>query len=322
VNKKLRFLVSVLLLGWLAWRSDWGQLASAFRHLRLEWWLAGVALYTVTQLVSALRWQLLAAPLGFERPLTQFASYYFIGMYFNLFLPTSVGGDVVRAWYLDGGSGRRLPAFVSVVVDRLSGLLLLLSLACVAVLFCPLELPGQITLSVWATAGAAGLGLLSLPLLLRWSQRFERIHRVVAALAVYRHRPLLLVSTSVLSLAVQAANVVLVWLIGRAIGAAVPAGYYWIAVPMVSLLTMLPISLNGMGIREGGMVVFLAPVGVTSATAISLAFLWFLVFTATSLVGAGLYLLGNFSRPVEGATYGSVGSHSDQGRTGQSAAAA
>src|SRR5207237_734616 len=84
---------------------------------------------------------------------------------FNLLLPTSVGGDVVRAWYLDGHSGRRLAAFVAVFLDRLSGLLVLIAMACVAVTVCPLELPAWIAWSVWGTACAAVLGLAALSVL-------------------------------------------------------------------------------------------------------------------------------------------------------------
>jgi uncharacterized membrane protein YbhN (UPF0104 family) len=322
VNKKLRLLVSVALLSWLAWRSNWGQLAEVFRQLRFELWLAGVGLYALTQIVSAWRWRMLAAPLGFQGSLGRFSAYYYIGMYFNLFLPTSVGGDVVRAWYINGGSGRRLPAFLSVVVDRLSGLLVLLALACAAALLSPIALPPQVSGSVWATAGCAALGVLSLPILARWTHRFDRLRRLVDGLRIYLRQPLLLLATTGLSLIVQAANVVLVWLIGRAIGAPVPAGYYWLVVPMVTLLTMLPVSLNGMGIREGGMILFLDPLGVSHATAVSLAVLWFTVFTTTSLIGAGVYYFGNFSRPEERPIYGSLGGDSDQGRAGQPAAAA
>jgi len=127
VTKFLRLLVSGLLLGWLAWRTDWSQVGDAFANLRPDYWLAALGLYLATQLASSLRWQLLARPLGFELPVWRYAGFYFVGMFFNLFLPTSVGGDVLRAWYLDGGSGRRLKAFLSVFVDRLSGLLVLLT---------------------------------------------------------------------------------------------------------------------------------------------------------------------------------------------------
>ena len=320
MSKKLRLLVSVALLGWLAWCADWSRIAHIFRHLRLELWLAAVLLYVLTQFVSALRWRLLAEPLGFQHALRRYAAYYFIGMYFNLFLPTSVGGDVVRAWYLDSKSGRRLPAFLSVFVDRFSGLLMLLALACAAALLCPVPLDRWVAASVWTTAACAFLGLLSLPILARFTAKFERMRRLVAGIRLYLDRPRLILTTTGLSLIVQAANVILVWLVGRAIGAPVPGSYYWILVPMVTLLTLLP-SVNGIGIREGGVLLFLHPLGVDEPTALTLSFLWFAVFTAASLVGAGIYLFGNFSRPEEQSDDESFGGDSDQGRARQLKAA-
>lgn len=323
MTKWLRLTVSVTLFGWLAWRTDWAQVSRAFAGLRLEYWLAAVALYVFTQGVSSLRWQLLARPLGFTPTLGRCTAYYFIGMYFNLFLPTSVGGDVVRAWYLNGGNGRRLNAFLSVFVDRLTGLLILLALACAAVALCPIDLPAWVPLSVWGTATAAGAGLVALPLLARWTGRFDRARRLAEGVCVYVRLPRLMAATAALSIFVQAANVVVVWLAGLAFDAPVPAAYYWVLVPMVSLLTLLPVSLNGMGVREGAMALFLAPLGVGEGTALTLAFLWFLVFTAASLVGGAVYLFGCFPRP-QGRTghEALVDHHPDQGRTGQFKAAA
>jgi uncharacterized protein (TIRG00374 family) len=362
VTKTLRFVVSAALLIYLAWRTDWHQVGQVFVHLRLELWLSAVGLFLLAQAISAVRWRLLAQPLGFQAPLRDFFCFYFVGMFFNLLLPTSVGGDVVRAWYLDGRSGRRLAAFLSVFVDRFSGLLVLLALACVADILCPIALPLWIEASIWATAGCAVMGLLSVPALARhlavWSleqgapitlarswcggvmARCKRATtQALRVLAIFRGRTPLLLSTTALSLLVQALNILLVWLIGQAIGVTVPASYYGIVVPMVTLLTLLPVSLNGMGVREGGMVLFLAPLGVPSATALSLAFLWFSVFVAASVFGAGVYLFSNHSRPLtlpspptadggEGRVRGEqlhdpfVGRDSNQGRARQSQAAA
>jgi uncharacterized membrane protein YbhN (UPF0104 family) len=321
VSKKLRLVVSAALLAWLGWRLNWLQVVEAFRQLRMEFWLAAVGIYAVAQIASAFRWRLLARPLGFRQPLGPFAAFYLIGMFFNLFLPTSVGGDVVRAWYLDGGNGRRLLAFLSVFVDRLSGLMVLLSLACVGVLVCPVVLPRWIPWSVWVTAGCGFAGLAAAVLCGRWTDRQGRIGRFFEAAQLYLCQPGVLVEATTLSLVVQAANVVLVWFVGLAISAPVPASFYWIAVPMVTLLTLLPVSLNGIGVREGGMILFLSPLGVNAATALTLSFLWFTVFTAVSATGAIVYLFGSFPRPQERA-HGPFGRDSDQGRAGQLKAAA
>ncbi|MCI0463436.1 MAG: flippase-like domain-containing protein [Gemmataceae bacterium] len=299
MSKSIRLLVSAALLGVVAWRTEWGDVAEAFARLRLELWLAAVALLALTQIVSALRWRLIARALGFERSLGQLTGIYYIGMYFNLLLPTSVGGDVVRAWYLDGGSGRRLAAFASVLLDRLSGLLVLLALACVALVLTPLDLPVWVPWFVWGTVLCAVLGMAALPLLAgRGEKAASRRRRLRAALSVIRS-PRVLAGTTLMSLWIQVANVVLVWLVGLAIGAPVPGTYYWIVVPMVSLLTMLPVSVNGMGVREGAMVLFLAPFAA-EGTATTLALLWFAVYAFTSLAGGFVYF---FSRQPSAVSY-------------------
>jgi glycosyltransferase 2 family protein len=280
--KYLKWLISAALLAVLAWFTDWDQVRASFARLRPDLWLAALGLFLLTQLVSGQRWRLLARPLGFTQSARQFTAYVFIGMFTNLLLPTSVGGDVVKALYLDAGSRRKVPALLSVFVDRLTGLLVLLLLACVAVLLCPLVLPARIHLG----------------------------------------RPRLMLAATALALVVQAANVAVVWLIGRSVDAPVPGTFYWILVPMVSLLVMVPVSVNGMGVREWALAAFLAPLGVAGGTAVSLAWLWFAVSTCAGLVGGLVYLCGPFPRPERQAEHGSVGDHPDQGRAGQPRAAA
>lgn len=321
--KGLRFLVSGTLLAVLAWRTDWEHVSAAFAGLRAEFWLAALGLYALTQVVSAWRWRLLSAPLGFNRPLGHFLGFYFIGMFFNLMLPTSVGGDVVRAWYLDGRSGRRLAAFLSVAVDRGSGLVVLLALACVATAFSPVALPAWIPWSVYGTAAAAAAAIVAVvvasarrPTSAVDVDSRPSLTALPRLAAQYLHRPGLLAGTALLSVIVQAANVVLVWLVGQALGVDVAGAYYWIVVPMVTLLTLLP-SINGMGVREWGMTLFLVPLGVPAGTAVSLAFLWFAVFGACSLAGGAVYLLGRFPRPEVKPDHGPVGYHSHQGRARQ-----
>src|SRR5205814_2961897 len=138
--------------------------------------------------------------------------------------------------------------------------------------------------------------------LARYSDRVAaRLHRLRGALAALRSPRVLALST-LSSLFVQAANVLLVWLVGLAIGAEIPWTYYWILVPMVSLLTLVPISVGGVGVRENAIPYFLAPLGIGDAVAVPLALLWFAVFAVTSLAGGVVYLFGRFPKPEAPAT--------------------
>jgi uncharacterized membrane protein YbhN (UPF0104 family) len=304
VKNTVRLLGSMTLLGVLAWRMDWGRVATAFAGLSWGLWLAAVVLFGATQVVSTLRWRMLARVHGFEAPLSRYLAYYFIAMFFNLFLPTSVGGDVVRAWYLArrersaSAPGRGVEAFLSVFADRFNGVLVLVALACVAALWCPPGLPAWIPWTTWGAGAASLIGLASFPLLARLAGPTGQLRRLVDGGRTYLRNGRVLLGATALSVVVQLANVVLVWWIGLAMGLPVPPLYYGVFVPLVTLLTLVPVSVNGMGLREFGMVLLLEPLGIGTAEAVTLAFLWFAVFGVTSLGGIGVYLFGHLPRFV------------------------
>lgn len=323
----VRAAISAAILGGLALKMDWEHVNESFAAMRWVDWLAAVGIYFVAQLLSAVRWQWLSRPLGFQRPLSAYLGGYFVGMFFNLLLPTSVGGDAVRAVRLNAGSGRKMAAVLSVLLDRLSGLLVLLSLACVAAVICPTPLPLWMKLMIGGAAAAAVMGLATLPLVIRILSRLNgqrlsiaRLRRFAVslrdALVVFSGRPGLVFAATALSILIQLSGIVQVAQIGRATGADVPLSVYGVAVPMVALLTLLPVSLNGMGVREAGMVLFLQPAGVTPGRAATIAFLWFCSQTVAGLVGAGVYLCGR-GRRAEVTDADALGDRPDQGRTGQ-----
>lgn len=316
MKKYWRMLGSLVLVGLLVWRIDWRQVASAFAKLDVRYWLLALGLYLLTQGVSALRWQMLGRTLGLGGRWSAYLGHYFVGMFFNLVLPTSVGGDVVRAWYLGQSPhpnpspqreeaqvvrrpGRRTAAFLSVLADRVNGFAVLILVACAATLYCPTPLPGWIVAIVAGMGAACLLGLALLPLL-PWLRNVLSVHPRLtllldgATLCLRDRRGM--VAVTLLSLVVQLANVVLAWVIGEGLGLPVSPLYYGVLIPLVSLLTLLPISVNGMGLREGGMVLLLAPLQINSASAITLSLLLFAVYTATSLMGGVVYLLGRSPR--------------------------
>ena len=322
MNKLLRFLVTGMLLGWIGWKTEWDKVQQGFAHLEVGYWLAAVGVLLASQIVSAARWKVFADQLGMRRTLRQLTGYYFIGMYFNLLLPTSVGGDVVRAWFLNARSGRKLRSVAAVLLDRLNGLGVLVMMACVGALFLPPEMPSWIGWSVAGIAAAGMFGVLSLLAIRHLGllpanrvQQFNVMWEVVGS-------PRSLIATTLLSAVVQLANAALVWLIAQGLGSTVPFSYYAVLVPMVSLLTLLPISVNGMGIREEATVLFLAPWGVAKEMALTLALLWFAAHLAASMLGGLVYLFGHFPKPNTGTNEkevedGSVDRDPDQGREGQ-----
>jgi hypothetical protein len=189
--------------------------------------------------------------------------------------------------------------------------------------------------TVWGAAGCAAVGLTLLPAVTRVLARLEsaggRGSKLVAklgklcgalrgAVGIYQGRPRLLAATAGLSLLVQLANVGLVALVGRSVGVEVPLLFYGVAVPMVTLGTLLP-SINGMGVREAGTVLFLDAAGVPREAAVTLSLLWFGVQASAGLVGAVVYLFGRFPRMEGNGVEAAVDRGAGEGRAGQPEAA-
>jgi uncharacterized membrane protein YbhN (UPF0104 family) len=284
----LRLLISAAIIGVLGWRTDWRLVAQALTTLHLPLWLLAAALFVGVQVATSWRWQLMAAPLGFDQPLRAYVAYTFIGMFFGLFLP-SVGGDVVRVVYLDGGAGRRRAALLSVLADRALGLAVLLAVAWVALLLSTQGVPGWLHDAVWLTllgGVAAGAALLWLQ---RWAPSWRSV-RALRELCTLYGRHSCLAWALALSVLLQIGHIAVVALLGAALDLSLPWQAYCFVVPLVSLATLAPITINGIGVREAAMVMLLAPWGVSESMAVLLVFLWFITFTLASLAGAGYYL--------------------------------
>src|SRR5688572_24694748 len=173
----LKLLVSVGLLGYLVTRIDGEQFAHTLASANFSYIALALVIYLGTQVVSALRWTVLTRPLGISTPYKDLAAYYFIGMFFNLFAPSTVGGDVSRVYYLareqnkdhqKHASGSTVHAAVSVLMDRAIGMVALIWLGAVGLLLFPeYGVPPAIrVLTLSLAAGFFIVGLL-LPLIRR-----------------------------------------------------------------------------------------------------------------------------------------------------------
>lgn len=317
----LRLAVSGLVLAWLISQTSWQPLADLFVGMKPAWWLSAVLVYAVAQVVSSKRWQLLAHALGFAAPLSRYLSLYYLGMFFSLFLPTSIGGDVVRAWVLAEQPRRRGAALLSVVSERFSGLIALVILAFLAALVQYDTLPWWVLASVLGlTVGMVG-GLTLLPIGKRYSIKLKSLAQALSLSRQHRGRWWVALGLAFL---VQLGSIVQIALVGHALGLSVPLLGYAVAVPLVSLLTMLPLSLNGLGIREGSLILLLAPFGVTVPGAVALGLAWFALTLTLGLMGGVVYLFQGFSSwsPPEQDAHATLSGDSDQGRMREPAAAA
>lgn len=254
------------------------------------WLLAACVAVLVQVTLGALRWQQVTAKC--DAPLSALESFRItlIGTFFNQTLPSSIGGDAVRLWLLaKSGAGWRAATY-SVLVDRAIGLiaLALVVVACLPWSYFLIGSPvGRIALLIIAAASLGG-GLAFLAFgRLRWSllHRFWPT-RHVHALSVVANRvlfdPRRGLPVMLTSLAIHLVTVVIAWCAARSIAANVSIADLLLLVPPIMLITMLPISIAGWGVRESAMMVAFGYAGLVRSDGL----------TVSLLFGAAMFVIG------------------------------
>ena len=260
----------------------------------------GIALAAVP--LQTARWLVVQVESGTRLPFARALTIVLIGHFFNQTLPSSVGGDAMRMWCAHRAGMTPGSAVTTVILDRAASLLGLLFL-----MACGLPwLPGLVSDPVAGTAIVAAVvggigGFLVVALLTGSARSFPqwRMMRPLSALLTSAHRvftsPRCLLPILLLGVAGGTAFSGIIFVLARALGAELAMKDCLLLVPPVLLVSAVPVSVAGWGVREGAMVVALGLLGVAPDTAFSVSVLFGLVVAAASLPGAGLWLAGGYS---------------------------
>ena len=294
----IRALLGIAVVALLLRHYDARPVFHALARERPSYFAAAIALYIASQVMSAWRWQLLARLNSILGPFREYLAYYFVGVFTNLFVPGLVGGDAARALYLGRRHDRLADAIASVVVDRGIGLLALFWFAAgCALTLRTVELPSRIVY-VTVTIGAAALaGWLTSPLLASLATRLGgRLARLVDPILPYLRRPAALVPAIILSLILQTSLAVCQYLLARGLGLEVPLATFMLCVPIANVFASLPITLNGLGVREAAYLVLFGYAGLAKPDTIALGLLWF----ASTMIGGltGIYAFITTRLPI------------------------
>jgi len=272
---------------------------------RADPWLLALAfaMFFLGYGITAWRWRILLAAQGVQAPLGYLVRSFMVAIFFNNFLPSTIGGDAVRvydSWRAGGGKAR---AVAVVFTDRLFGMSALLLLAALALWWAPPAVAGLAGLRGFLALALLGVGGLLVAFFrglgLPWLERWRRhpgpagrvLDRLAEAVAAFRGRRDVVAKALGLSLLLQA-NVILHYLlIGWALHLPVPWPAYFLIVPIAILTMMLPVSINGIGVREGVFVFLLGLYGVARPEALALAWIAFGFVLAQGVLGGVVYAL-------------------------------
>jgi uncharacterized protein (TIRG00374 family) len=291
----------VFVFYWTDFRAILGRL----RTVEFSPVIAGMVLYVAGQALSAFKWRLLLKPVGLTASYSRLLGFYFTGMFFNLFLPTIIGGDAVKAVLLARDSQAPARATMSVFMERNTGLCALLLIALGASWIAPpVRLSGTplpvLVLAIGACYLLVNIVLMS-PLAYRAADSViaatplarmrPRARSLYDALMPYKRSVPILVVALALSLVFQAFVIAVVFLSARALSLAVPLSAVAVFVPLVSLAGMVPVSVNGLGVREALYILLFGRIGVSAELAVSLALVYLAVTVVASLPGGLVYAL-------------------------------
>ena len=304
----IKLLVSAGLLGYFLSRVDMGRVLQTFASAQFSYIALALGVYLVAQGISALRWTALARPLGIETPFKNLIQYYLIGMFFNLFAPSTVGGDVTRVYYLvqddearaKGRAVTAVHATMSVLMDRAIGMVVLVWLGALGLLLFPYYAVPQTARSATLLL-ALGLliGVLLTPLFRRLLPKdgHQLVVKLRLAMRSYRTHWGALAAAAALSLLVHLIQAWMHTVMGRALDLELPFSFCIIVYPLVGTFAAIPISLNGLGLREGGYIFLLAAIGIGTEKGIAFGMLLFLIIVVDSLIGGLIFLFQQMLRP-------------------------
>lgn len=299
----IKILLSFALFAYVVAKVSPGDILATIRPADGRLLAAAAGLFLMSNIIGSWIWARLLRAQGVPIPYRKAASYYFVGLFFNNFLPSNVGGDITRISDASKHAEHVSHVFSATLMDRLIGVL---AMALVAVLasFAAIDrfhlyaIYTAIVITFFIALGLffsifnrTVLKAFEWPFRVLGARTIERgIRRLMDDLHGYRSHGKVLVAAFAASLIVQVSRILVHYVVGLALGVRAAVGYYFLFVPALAAMVSLPISLNGLGIREGAGVVLFQMAGMTKEQAFTVPFLTYLISVSISLLGGLIFV--------------------------------
>lgn len=319
----LRVGITILACWWVAKGMDFSRVGDAFAKTSVWIWLIVIGVFVFCNVLLSLRWWLFMRGWDIYIDLWSTIKLAFLGLYFNNCLPGSIGGDLVRAWYVAQYTQRRMASVISVFVDRILALIGTIIIAVTALFAVGKEeiftrqgksgisrLSSENWLVIFVVLGICVLAIVGVLMVPSGRKLFKSLYdkaiqygklalsQCFQAVIVLIKKPYLLPESLGLTFILQGLVVLSLWLIGRQMG--IPADWklYFVFFPVMWVVGAIPVSIAGIGIVEGGLIVLFTKYGSASQdTATALALTQHIVWIIAALPGLAVYLSGKHLPP-------------------------
>lgn len=276
-------------------------LITVLKKVEIGLWLLSNLIYFIAIGLTAFRWRLLLKAVDLPQTMLRAYRLVYIGIFFNNIVPGQTGGDWVRGFYIaKENKKRKTDAILTVIVDRGLGIL---ALACIAALIIPtnFELYGACTAPIYGFIGVVVVGSLlyfskrgrrffKLDVLLKKMPFQQFFRKLDGSIFLYRYRKQNVVVCFLLSLLIHATIITSVWVLGSGLGIDLPLIAYMAFIPIIFIISSLPITPSGWGVGELAFVFFLGTAGVIPVQAMALSLVFRVNASLQSILG-GIFLL-------------------------------
>jgi uncharacterized protein (TIRG00374 family) len=300
LSQGLRAFVSIFFIVLLFYimRDKYSQILSAFASTKVPIFLLALLIFAAAASVASVRLKLLIEAQDIAITLKEAMSLTFIGYFFNNFLPTAIGGDVAKAYYLSKKTDKKAGSYASIFVDRVMGLFTMIFMAFFALFFVEEGVVDPALRYIIYAITFCSVLFIVLMTNKKLAQKFsflffiinpikEKFRKVYDVIHRYQYHKALMLKSFLISFLSQLLFFSSLGVVTLSIGSVIHFKDLLIKVPIISMMSLLP-SINGLGLREGSTVVLFGPlIGTDKAFAVSI--LWLLVLLCISVAGGLIY---------------------------------
>lgn len=307
IYKAIRIFISITLIIFILSKINILELIDSIKSINIFFFLLALLTHIIIIPVRAFMWQTSLAVQNIGVPLKTLISMNLIAAFFGNFLPTSMGGDIVRAYDISKYSGQKVKPIATIIVVRSAGFFSLILFSIFGLIF-GYNLINDINIALIVI----GLLLLfciflfvifnkdvikkfrSVDKILLFLDKKDIIKSFYDAFHVYKYHKKKLFTIFLISLIAQLNVILYYYFITLSLHLQIPVIYLFTVVPIIVILEMLPISINGIGVREGANLFFFNKIGIPGHIAVLIGLIDYIQRVAVSLLGGVLFVLGRY----------------------------
>lgn len=309
-NKRLlfgvKFLIALSLLIYLLQDANLDDIVQTIKSADIPLLVFAFSLYAIGYLITGFRLHLLISVYGKKAPVRFLIQSFMIATFFNNFLPSTVGGDLSRAYDLWRYFGDKSRAVASIMIDRFLGLFALILFIIFSTLIAKEFVFSESAVYPWIS-GATFSAVLIIALifftpqwLIELASRYgdsarhpliDKIRNLLKALYSFRGKREILFYALCLSILLQANVIIQYFIVAKSLAVDIPLHAFFTIIPLSIFIMMVPVSINAIGLREGAFVYFFSFYGVSSSSAIAYAWVMYGFVLMQGLLGAVVFVL-------------------------------